>query len=154
MTEVYKALRLKMHHNNGTLFAAPWEERDKGLQRSQNLLVVDDCRELLHILGECFAVYADGYNILTAPDGREAIKVLQSAPVEILLTDLHMPGMNGLELSSFTKNNYPGTKIFTMSGDDKIISKNGLNHLGISAHIRKPFSIDDLMSVVLAGHIA
>jgi hypothetical protein len=51
VTEVYKALRLKMHHNNGTLFAAPWEERDKGLQRSQNLLVVDDCRELLHILG-------------------------------------------------------------------------------------------------------
>jgi CheY-like chemotaxis protein len=153
VTEVYKALRLKMHHYNETSFAAPREERDEGLQRSQNLLVVDDCRELLHILGECFAVYADGYNILTAPDGREAIKVLQSAPVDILLTDLHMPGMNGLELSSFTKNYYPGTKIFTMSGDDKIMWKNGLNNLGISAHIRKPFSINDLMSVVLEGHI-
>lgn len=154
MTEVYKALRLKRHHYSETSFAATREESDKGLQRSQNLLVVDDCKELLHILGECFAVYADGYNILTAPDGREAMKVLQSAPVDILLTDLHMPGMNGLELSSFTKNNYPGTRIFTMSGDDKIIWKNGLNNLGISAHIRKPFSINDLISVVLEGHIA
>ena len=154
MTEVYKALRLNMHHYSETPFAARREEKDKGLQKSQNLLVVDDCRELLHILGECFAVYADGYNILTAPDGREAIKVLQSAPVDILLTDLHMPGMNGLELSSFTKNNYPRTRIFTMSGDDKIISKNGLNNLGISGHIRKPFNIGDLMSVVLEGHIA
>ena len=155
MTEVYKALRLNMHHNIGTSFAdASRGESDKGLQRAPNLLVVDDCKELLQSLGECFAVYADGYNILTASDGREAMKVLQSAPIDILLTDLHMPGMNGFELAGFTKNNYPGTQVFAMSGEDKIIWEDRLNNLGISAHIRKPFSRDNLMSVVLDGHTA
>lgn len=153
MTEVYQALKLDMQQNNGGVFPNTFREDrydgHKGLQISKNLLIVDDCKDLLHILGKCFAIYAYGFNILTAINGVEAIKVLGSMPVEILLTDLYMPGMNGFELACFTKNNYPRTQIFAMSGDDKDILENKLNYLGISACIRKPFGIDMLMSVVL-----
>ena len=152
MAEVYQALRFDIHHPGGDIFPDTLrEERDKGFERSKNLLIVDDCRELLHILGKCFAIYADGYNILTTLDVSEAMKVLQSIPLDIILIDLYMPAMDGRKLASFAMKYYPATQIFAMSGDESDISENKLNFLGISACIRKPFHIDHLMSMVLDG---
>lgn len=152
MAEVYRALRLGMRKCH-EFFIAEAERDDvyKGLHRSKNILIVDDCSDLLHILGKCFAIYADGYNILTASDGGEATRVLESIPVDILLTDLDMPVMDGRELAGFVMKNYPYTQIFAMSGIDEQISRNKLDYLGISACIRKPFGISDLIAAVLNG---
>ena len=150
MAEVYQALRLDFQKPRGKhIGQSLGEGGDKGFKTSLTLLIVDDCKDLLHILGKCIAVYADGYNILTACGAEEAIEVLRSIPVDVLLTDLYMPGMNGFDLAAFTKKHYPSTRMIAMSGEDRNIPQDQINNLGISAVIKKPFNIDRLMSVVM-----
>jgi len=65
-------------------------------EMSPRILVVDDDRPFLSTLQEMLA--ESGYTVETAGDGTAAYRKLQSAPFDMVLTDLHMPGMSGLEL--------------------------------------------------------
>lgn len=60
------------------------------------ILLVDDEQVVLDYIGS--ALRAEDYQILTASDGVEALEVLQSQPVDLILADIAMPGMNGYQL--------------------------------------------------------
>jgi DNA-binding NarL/FixJ family response regulator len=66
-----------------------------------HVLVVDDEPELLEIVSEWFACF--GLAIRTAPDGLTAVKLAKAEPFDIVITDLKMPGMDGLQLLSALK---------------------------------------------------
>ena len=85
-----------------------------------------------------------GYTVLTARDGPEALAVCGgTSPIDLLLTDVVMPGMNGRELSERLTTRYPGRPTLYMSGyADNILGHQGL--LAVETELlRKPFTPRD-----------
>ncbi len=123
------------------------ENRDVPLR---NVLIVDDDNSLLYIFQKAFGLYARDYNLLTAKNGDEAVKLLGKTPVEVLLTDLDMPVMNGYELISYVVKKHPRIKVLVMSGCREPVTEKNLQRLGISRFIKKPFSICEVLDQIFS----
>ncbi|PCJ56306.1 MAG: hypothetical protein COA79_19245 [Planctomycetota bacterium] len=80
------------------------------------ILLVDDDETIRDFLTEFLTL--EGFLIVTAINGKEAMKVLSKQKIDLLITDLKMPEMDGLELSIKIKTDYPSLKVLGISGDD------------------------------------
>ena len=113
-----------------------------------SILIVDEDRDVLNQLSQSFAICAKQYNIYVAQNGRDALEVLKTSSVTILLTALNIPVMHDFELPDYTKLYYPATRIFVMAEDDPSTIKNRLDDLRISEYIRKPLRIEMIYSIL------
>jgi two-component system cell cycle sensor histidine kinase/response regulator CckA len=107
------------------------------------ILIVDDESYILDMLSDQLAYF--GYCIITACSGKEALqKAEELKRIDILLTDIMMPSMNGIELAKKFNKLLPETKIFFMSG--YAFPTLNINDLPKENHVvfEKPFSIDRL----------
>ena len=125
--------------------AAPNHEDLKGQHRgSETVLVAEDEDEVRQVVVEMLR--AQGYNVIAASSGREALELIDSAasPVDMLLTDVVMPGMGGKELADAVRARRPGIPVLFVSG----YAETGIVHEGeIEAgaeFLQKPFTRDDL----------
>lgn len=84
------------------------------MPRPYSILVVDDDPALLDIY--CSALAAAGHAVLPASDGYEAIRILVERYTDLLITDLNMPGLSGLELGAQAKLMRPGINIIYITG--------------------------------------
>jgi CheY-like chemotaxis protein len=89
-------------------------ETASNLSGNETILVVDDERSLLDFTAEVLT--QNGYNVLTANSAYEALGILSSTSVDILLSDVIMPEMDGFQLASEVKQRYPNIKIQLASG--------------------------------------
>ena len=112
-----------------------------------NVLIVDDSSSMRAIVRKI--IKASGFNIgelLEAADGKEAIKVLMDEWVDLVLTDINMPNMNGLELISEMKKDEMLQSIpvvmVTTEGSEKRIQES--MKLGASGYIKKPFLPEEI----------
>lgn len=115
---------------------------------SETILVVDDDAEIRNLLVDTLTPL--GYHVLDAASGEEALKIPQSLPkkIDLLLTDIIMPGMNGKELNDFFKKKYPETKVMFMSGYlDTVVSQYVGPEPG-SMFVQKPFSPSKLANTL------
>lgn len=108
-----------------------------------NILVCDDDREIARAI----SIYLsnEGYTILTAYNGREALKILETKDIHLIIMDIMMPGMDGLEATERIreKKNIPIIMLSAKSEDyDKI---NGLN-VGADDYMTKPFNPMELVA--------
>jgi DNA-binding response OmpR family regulator len=89
----------------------------------------------------------EGYQVLLAHDGAEALDIANRhrGPIELLLTDVVMQGLNGLEVASRLQSARPDIKTLFMTGDD--LERDGVRRDRIVA---KPFSIKSLLAAVRA----
>jgi CheY-like chemotaxis protein len=89
------------------------------------ILVVDDdaaIRELLR-----FVLEEEGYEVIEAADGAEGLQQYQAAPIDFVITDLQMPGMDGLELMMTLQRMVPTHALMAISGDlDALTQARGL----------------------------
>ncbi len=110
------------------------------------ILVVDDDR-LLKDLTVTSLTYCVNREVKSFDDGKQAWKFIQGGgDVDIVITDVDMPGMNGFELMSRVKEKYPEVIFIIMSG---VADYEKQSHLaGASAFLAKPFEINDLFSIV------
>jgi two-component system, OmpR family, response regulator len=79
------------------------------------ILVIDDdaaIRELLR-----FVLEGEGYEVIEAADGAEGLQRYQAAPTDLVITDLQMPGMDGLELLEALRRVVPTPALMAISGD-------------------------------------
>ncbi len=83
-----------------------------------SLLLVDDDALLLRTLGRVFS--AEGFKVWQAASGLEALDILQIQKVDIVLTDLQMPGMDGLELTSRLRRQFPAVAVVVLTGQDSL----------------------------------
>jgi len=93
---------------------------------------------------------AGGYRVLEAARATEALEAAQAAaePIDLLLTDVVMPGMNGRQLAERLTGAYPGLKVLFMSGyTENAIAPRGVVEEG-TAFIQKPFGAEDLLARV------
>ncbi|MFT5451563.1 MAG: ABC-type amino acid transport substrate-binding protein [Enterobacterales bacterium] len=88
--------------------------KEQKLKGVETILIVDDELALLELATELLQV--EGYNILVADSGESALMILEKEPVDLVLTDVLMPEMDGYELTAKIKENYPEMKIKLVSG--------------------------------------
>ncbi|KPJ99019.1 MAG: hypothetical protein AMJ60_06345 [Desulfobacterales bacterium SG8_35] len=106
------------------------------------ILLVDDDPSILEILSDMMAIF--GYEHDTAQNGHEAIEKLKSDFFHIVLTDMKMPGMDGMELLRYMNSNYPNIKVMVLTGYDRTFSYTDVIKAGASDFISKPFNTDEL----------
>ena len=86
-----------------------------------------------------------GMNVINqAENGREAWKKFQDQPADILLTDINMPQMNGLDLAHLVKEQSPSCHIIFLTGYDDFEFARKAIKLGADDYLLKPFSKDDI----------
>lgn len=120
------------------------------------VLIIDDerdTRESLRIILE-----AAGYGVRTARDGAEGLKLQEERPADVVITDIFMPVVEGLETIQEIRSRFPRTKIIAVSGGGTAVrSINYLESAGIAgadATLTKPFAPEDLLALLascLAG---
>ena len=106
------------------------------------VLIVDDdelVRMTLSVL-----VSSLGYHCLVAGDGVEAIAVLKSTAVDLVFTDIVMPGMDGLELLAHIRENYKGTDVIISTGYHEKASYSEVIKAGAIDFIKKPIDQAEL----------
>jgi CheY-like chemotaxis protein len=111
---------------------------------TETILLVEDA-EPLRKLAEMF-LKESGYRILSAPDGQLALKTAREHPgrIDLLLTDVVMPGMNGRVLGERLAQSQPGMKVLYMSGyTDSFIAGHGVLEAGTHL-LHKPFTQETL----------
>ena len=81
---------------------------------SLKLLIVDDEKEIRDSLARRYKL--KGYNTLTAEDGLEALKILSEEKINILISDIMMPRMNGVQLMKAIRQEYPMLKVVMITG--------------------------------------
>jgi CheY-like chemotaxis protein len=120
-----------------------------------SILVVDDEPLLRQNLSKFLAVL--GHDVLVAGNGREALAVIERSSVDLVITDVNMPDMDGLELLNALRGRMPPLPTVVMSGGgrfDKDMLLQSAKVLGAVVSLAKPFSLADLKSAVeraLAG---
>jgi CheY-like chemotaxis protein len=97
-----------------------------------------------------FWLKAEGLDVRAVEDGRAALNVLRDAPARIVLLDLFMPGMEGIETLRTIRRDHPGTHVIVMSGlrfagSDMLKAAVAL---GADAALQKPFRLDQLLEFI------
>jgi CheY-like chemotaxis protein len=116
------------------------------LTERKRLLVVDDEVPVLKLVSRILAT--DNYEITTAESGELAVRVMQQPGfpgVDLLVTDLHMPGMNGRQLAALVRQTNPQVRVLYVTGfADTLFT--GINELGpAESFIEKPFGADGIL---------
>ena len=115
---------------------------------SETILLVEDETVVRQLVAEILET--TGYTVLQAGDGPSALELLRrhAEPVELLVTDVVMPGMSGPEVAKAVTAMRPGMQVLYTSGyTDQAIGHHGVLEPGI-AFLQKPFSADDLTTKV------
>jgi DNA-binding NtrC family response regulator len=113
---------------------------------SARILVVDD-EEI--VIKSCLRIL-DGadYQVETAQDGREALRKVDEIPYDVLILDIMMPGMDGLEVLRRVKETHPDVDVIMVTGLSQIDTAVQAMKLGAFDYISKPFEPDELILVV------
>ena len=111
------------------------------------ILIVDDNREIVDSLGKLLAY--EGYEILTAYDGMEALEQLEKSQVDLILLDVMMPRLNGLSALMKIRENYKIPAIILSAKTEESDKVSGLM-LGADDYISKPYNPAELIARVKA----
>lgn len=114
---------------------------------NRTLLLVDDETSILHALVRLF--HSEGYNLLTANSGEEALRLLANNEVQVVLSDQRMPQMTGVELLAKVKDIYPDSVRMVLSGYAEITAvTDAVNKGNIYKFLFKPWDNDLLRANV------
>ena len=121
----------------------PKDDFLKGRQPSVGeVLIVDDEEGFVLSLADGLSAYRKYFNLRTAPNGAEAVKILKLSPIDLVITDLSMPKMDGFELLAYMNRNYPKIPVILMTayGTPKI--EEIVSNMGIFRYLEKPLDIN------------
>ena len=112
----------------------------------ERILVVDDETNIANSLKEILS--DEGYDVATTEDGLNALDMIQSDPPDLLLLDVWLPGMDGIEVLKTVKIYHPEIEVLVMSGHGTIDTAVKATKLGAFDFIEKPFSMENLIQSV------
>lgn len=110
------------------------------------VLIVDDDRAILKVLAS--QLQQDGIHTFQAESGEQALALLDSQPVDIVLTDLRMPGMDGMTLLSRIARTWPEVPVIVLTAHGSIQLAVETMKAGAADFIVKPFDRDEVLFVV------
>ena len=112
----------------------------------ERILIVDDEKNIVSSLKEILV--DEGYDVSVTGDGLDALDMIQSDPPDLLLLDIWLPGMDGIEVLKTVKTYHPDIEVLIMSGHGTIDTAVKATKLGAFDFIEKPFSMDHLTQSV------
>ncbi|WP_046216632.1 response regulator [Paenibacillus wulumuqiensis] len=112
----------------------------------KKILIVDDQNGIRILLVELFS--NEGYQMFQAANGKAALEVVEQEVPDLVLLDMKIPGMDGLEILRHIKSTHPQIHVIMMTayGELDIIQK--ARDLGAIGHFTKPFDIDEMRKAV------
>ena len=113
------------------------------------ILIVDDSADMRDSLG--LLLVRLGYDAEGAHDGQQAMEIQRQRPVQILITDIFMPGKDGIETIEAFRREWPQIRIIAMSGGGLVATRDYLEvapDIGADAVLRKPFTLESLQAVL------
>jgi len=111
-----------------------------------HILVVDDDKEIRCALTRIFS--KEGYEVAAAANGEEAIELIHKGHFNLVITDLRMPGIGGLELLKKIKTDKPETAVIIITAFCDDITSTDIKALGAYAHLCKPIRKNDMLTIV------
>jgi two-component system chemotaxis response regulator CheY len=116
---------------------------------THKVLIVEDSRATRELLAAALGAL-DGVEVHTAVSGFEALKVLPRHRFALIITDINMPDINGLELINFVKKNphYKDTPLFVVTTENRQHDRERGLQLGASEYVVKPFDAADISALV------
>jgi len=115
---------------------------------TKTILTVDDSASIRQMV--TFTLKNEGYNVIEAVDGVDALSKLGQTPADMVLTDLHMPNMNGIELIRKVRSDpsYKFIPIIFLTTESQAEKKQEGKAAGATGWIVKPFKPEQLIGVV------
>ncbi len=116
---------------------------------SRTILVVDDSSTTRSLIASHLSESGE-YDIVEAASGFEALKVLPARKVDLIITDINMPDINGLELISFVRENpiYQHIPTVIITTEDSAEDRKRGMELGAKEYIVKPFTMEEIRDAV------
>jgi CheY-like chemotaxis protein len=114
-----------------------------------DILIIDDEPGVLGVLRKILE--SDGHSVTEAPDGTVALRHYEGQPADLVITDIFMPGMDGIEFLVQIRATFPNARVLAMSGGGLLSRDQALSDaalLGADAILQKPFSSDEVLEAV------
>lgn len=119
------------------------------MSQQPSLLVVDDELLIRDLLYDFFT--GQGWSIAVAENGEKALQVMKNKPIDIVLTDVRMPEMDGMNLVSELRQHHPEIPVVIMTGFPSVDSAVGALRNRVFDYIIKPFNINQLYKTLEAA---
>jgi DNA-binding response OmpR family regulator len=111
------------------------------------ILLIDDDGDFREYVSDI--LIASGFKVFTAVDGKKGLSILDNEHIDVVLTDMIMPGKEGVETIMEIVDNFPDVKIIAMSGaSSQQIYLDLAQKLGANRILTKPFKKQDLLSAI------
>lgn len=115
----------------------------------KKVLIVDDEETLTWSMSKSLAKDKDKYEVIVANSGKEALNILKQNNIDLVISDIRMPDMNGLDLLVQIKKEYPKTKVIIMTAYGSSDVQKEANRRGSLYYIEKPFEINEIRKVII-----
>ena len=113
------------------------------------ILIIDDEESLRSIFQ--VSLERAGYRVLTADNGKQGLHLLEQEKVDLIVVDIFMPEMDGMELIPLIRKTRPATKMIAISGKSGLMDcLDAAKKLGAHDALKKPFSLQELLNAVSA----
>lgn len=117
---------------------------------TKRVLIVDDDAAIVQVLQDAFSLFRHdhAYVIETAADGAQGLAALERAPVDLILLDVYMPKMTGLELLAEIRGRGLSTPVLMLTGNEDTQTAASALKSGLFAYVPKPFDLLQLEMLV------
>lgn len=113
------------------------------------ILIVDDEETLTWSMSKSLSKDKDKFDVLIANSAEDALNVLKKEDIKMVITDIRMPGISGLDLLSRIKKNYPGVKVIIMTAYGSPDIQKEATMRGSLSYIEKPFEMKDIRNMII-----
>lgn len=116
---------------------------------SKRILVVDDEKGIRFLLSE--ALMNEGFEVALARDGQESLERLEMDDFGLVITDINMPRLDGMEMLKKMKKSGRKEKVIVMTGNPSALSFSDNEMPQIVSHLLKPFGVENLLNAVTSA---
>lgn len=134
----------------GPKYQAPAINPWSNIEGPPKILLVDDEKEFVHTLSE--RLQSRELESAIAYDGEQALDMLQKDAPDVMVLDLMMPGINGIEVLRRVKRDHPDVEVIILTGHGSDRERASAEELGAFAYLEKPVNVDHLARVMKAAY--
>ena len=120
---------------------------------TKRILLVDDEQSTLFFVGENLAELGEEFEIVAAGSGEEALRQFSLQRFDLVISDLRMPGMDGLTLLQMIREVNQNTHLILMTAYGSEHVETTARHLHLDSYITKPFRVEDLLDAARAAFV-
>jgi CheY-like chemotaxis protein len=119
------------------------------MEPKKRILIVDDDEAVLFVLQETFTKLGEGYQVVSSRSGREAMEQIAKEPCDVMVTDLRMSDMDGVQLTEAVRSVSPSVPVIWLTAYDCEEVQEEASKLRVHCCINKPVRTSDILRAVL-----